>query len=395
MYRCGLPLSTPRHVPAALAHSGKGVVRRNGGATWTARRSFTSSTTLRSYPPVSELPSSTPAAPSPLPFISAFTASDAAETAAVPSADTSSPLGTGTTAAATATVNDLHGDEVPLNTPAEVEEAFACSVQARTVSNVQLRRYIDHLPPKDYSLALAAVKGAKAAGLRISASTYEALLSSLMSGGQLRASMELYQVMIKQHMAPTPNMYAALMEMCLQRGMPKACQSLFDDMQQRGVRPAARNYELMITSLSAEVPPQWARAIEVFDRISRERRSRITAKTYNALMRVYMNMDPFDWRVVYNCYSEMRNRRPRVPLEWESYLILCEALRKGNAGYVRRGMAYIDAWIAVTPLRSWNFLIGAMAYLAFMMVLKSIVGYFVVWYYESSVPSTSDSVLPR
>ncbi|GET89419.1 hypothetical protein, conserved [Leishmania tarentolae] len=393
MYRCGLPLCTRRHVTAVLAHSGKGAVRCNGGATWTAHRSFTSSATLRSSPLISQLPSSTVASSSALPFTSPVTSSDAVETATGPSTTASSAVHSGTAAAVTSTVNDLHGGEVPLNTPAEVEEAFACSVQARTISNVQLRRYIDHLPPKDYSLALAAVKGAKDAGLRISASTYEALLSSLMSGGQLRASMELYQFMIKQHMSPTPNMYAALMEMCLQRGMPKACQSLFEDMQKRGVRPSNHNYELMITSLSTEVPPQWIRAIHLFDKISRERKSRITAKTYNALMRVYMNMDPFDWRVVYNCYSEMRNRRPRVPLEWESYLILREALRKGRAGYVRRGIAYVDAWIAVTPLYSWNFLMGAMVYLTFMMVLKSIAGYILVWYYELSVPSTSDSML--
>ncbi|KAI5685452.1 Pentatricopeptide repeat domain [Leishmania braziliensis] len=394
MHRSGLPLYTRRLVAAVPLHCRKGVRRCNGGPFWPVHRGFTSGTTPCSSPPVSER-LSTPVDASPLPFSCATGASDADKTAAVPSAGTSSSLGTGTAAAVTSTVNDLDGGEVPLNTPAEVEEAFACSVQARTVSNVQLRRYIDHLPPKDYSLALAAVKGARAAGLRISALTYESLLASLMSGGQLRASMELYQLMIKQRMTPTPNTYAALMDMCLQRDMPKACQSLFNDLQKRGVRPSAQNYELMITSLSTEVPPQWKRAIDIFDKISRERKSRITSKTYNALMRVYMNMDPFDWRVVYNCYSEMRNRRPRVPLEWESYLILAEALRMGRAGYVRRGMAYIDAWIAVTPLRSWNFLMGAMVYLTFMMLLKSLAGYLVVWYYEMSVPSTSDSVLSR
>ncbi|CAJ1009371.1 putative Pentatricopeptide repeat domain/PPR repeat [Leishmania naiffi] len=394
MHRSSLPLYTRRLVAAVPLHCRKGVGRCNGGPFWAVHRGFTSGTTLCSSPPVSER-LSTPVAASPLPFSCATGARDADKTAAVPSAGTSSSLGTGTAAAVTSTVNDLDGGEVPLNTPAEVEEAFACSVQARTVSNVQLRRYIDHLPAKDYSLALAAVKGARAAGLRISALTYESLLASLMSGGQLRASMELYQLMIKQRMTPTPNTYAALMDMCLQRDMPKACQSLFNDLQKRGVRPSAQNYELMITSLSTEVPPQWKRAIDIFDKISRERKSRITTKTYNALMRVYMNMDPFDWRVVYNCYSEMRNRRPRVPLEWESYLILAEALRMGRAGYVRRGMAYIDAWIAVTPLRSWNFLMGAMVYLTFMMLLKSLAGYLVVWYYEMSVPSTSDSVLSR
>ncbi|KPA86779.1 putative mitochondrial hypothetical protein [Leptomonas pyrrhocoris] len=288
----------------------------------------------------------------------------------------------------------MNGTTVPLSTPAEVEHAFACSVKARTVSNAQLRRYLEHLAPKDYALASAAVKGAKSGGLRINANSYEALLHCLMGAGQLRASMELYQQMIQQHMTPTPDMYAALMELCLQRDMPKQCQTLFNDLQKRGVRPSARNYELMITSLADEVPPQWERAIEVFDKVAGERHSRVTAQTYNALMRVYMNMDPFDWRVVYNCYSEMRKRRPRIRLKWESYLILSEALRKGRAGYVRRGAAYVDAWIAVTPLRSLDFLLGAAVYFAIVMALKSVLSYAMVSYYESSATSTADSVLP-
>jgi pentatricopeptide repeat protein len=288
----------------------------------------------------------------------------------------------------------LNASDVPLNTPAEVEEAFACSVAARTVSNVQLRRYLERLTPKDYALGLAAVKGAKSAGLRINAHSYEALLKCLMEGGQLRASMELYQQMMRQNMTPTQNMYAALMELCLQRDMPRQCQTLFNDLQRRGLQPSTRNYELMITSLSTEVPPQWERAIEVFDKIAGERHSRVTAQTYNALMRVYMNMDPFDWRVVYNCYTEMRERRPRIRLEWESYLILREALRKGRAGYVRRAVAYFDAWVAVTPLRSWNFFLGAIVYFGIMMVMKSLLSYAMVRFYRSNAASAADSVLP-
>ncbi|KAG5476632.1 hypothetical protein CUR178_03805 [Leishmania enriettii] len=393
MYRSRLPLFRRRRAAAAFVVDCNDVEKCNRGALWAARGGFTSATKAHPSSPLSESLSTSTAA-SPSPSTPADTAGGVAKVAAASSAGTLSPLSSDTAASADSTVNDLYGGEVFLNTPAEVEEAFACSVRARTVSNVQLRRYIKRLPPKDFSLAVAAVKGAKAAGLRVSASTYEVLLASLMNAGQLRASMELYQLMIKQRMTPTPNTYAVLMEMCLQRGLPQACQSLFDDLQKRGVRPSAQNYELMITSLSTEVPPQWTRAIDIFDKISRERKSRITAKTYNALMRVYMNMDPFDWRVVYNCYNEMRNRRPRVQLEWESYLILSEALRKGRAGYVRRGMAYMDAWIAVTPLRSWSFFMGAGVYLAFMMVLKTLVAYLLVWYYELSVPSTLDSVLP-
>lgn len=290
--------------------------------------------------------------------------------------------------------NELNGADVPLRTVEEVEHAFACSVQARTVSNAQLRRYLESLEAKDFSLALAAVKGAKSGGLRVNAQSYEALMTCLMNGGQLRASMELYQQMLQQRMTPTPDMYAALMELCLQREMPKACQTLFNDLQRRGVRPAARNYELMITSLAAETPPQWERAIEVFDKISSERHSRVTAQTYNALMRVYINMDPFDWRVVYNCYMEMRTRRPKVRLQWESYLILSEALRKGRAGYARRFTAYVDAWMAVTPLRSWGFVVGAAVYFAIMMVFKMVLSYGLVRFVGSKASPPPDSGLP-
>lgn len=314
--------------------------------------------------------------------------------AAVTTPLTSSPPSASADAALFSVNDHLHARDVPLRTPTEVENAFACSVAARTISNAQLRRYLEHLEPRDYALGVAAVKGAKSAGLRVNASSYEALMTCLMGGGQLRASMELYQQMIQQHMTPTPNMYAELMELCLQREMPKQCQTLFNDLQKRGVRPSARNYELMITSLAAEVPPQWERAIAVFDKVAGERNSRVTAQTYNALMRVYLNMEPFDWRVVYNCYTEMRTRRPRIRLEWESYLILREALRKGQAGHVRRAIAYCDAWIAVTPLRSWNFLMGAAVYFAIMMVIKMFMSYAVLSYYEATAASTADTVLP-
>lgn len=285
-------------------------------------------------------------------------------------------------------------DVALLTSAADVEAAFRSSVAARTVSNAQLRRFIDRTSPKDHALAVAALNGAKAGGLRINAQTYEALLHTLLESGQLRASMDLYNTMLHQRIAPTPNTYAMLMEMCLQRDMPAACQSLFKDLQRRGVRPSPRAYELMITSIAAEVPPKWEKAIEIFDKLSRERRSRVSVGTYNALMRVYLNMQPFDWRVVYNCYSEMRSQVPRIPLQWDSYLILREALRKGRAGYVRRSLAYIDAWMAVTELRSMNFFLGALVYLGIMLALKTILSYVVVWYYESTAVSTSDSILP-
>ncbi|EPY23063.1 hypothetical protein STCU_07895 [Strigomonas culicis] len=184
--------------------------------------------------------------------------------------------------------------------------------------------------------------------------------------------MELYQHMTTNHMSPTPHAYALLMRLCLQRDMPEACQRLFKDLQRRGNRPSSENYALMIESLAAEVPPKWEQAIELFDKMSRSKHTTINADTYNALMRVYLNMRPFDWRVVYNCYYEMRRRKPRIPLQWSSYLLLSEAMRRGRAGKVRRMIAYVDAWMAATPLFSRDFWVGCAVYTTFFMLLKAV-----------------------
>ncbi|CCW70196.1 unnamed protein product [Phytomonas sp. Hart1] len=205
--------------------------------------------------------------------------------------------------------------------------------------------------------------------------------------------------MLHQHMAPTAHAFALLMELCLQRNMPKECHSLFKDMQRRGVKPSPVNYELMIKSLAMENPSQWEMAIVIFDKLSRERNTpRINAKTYNALMTVYTNMEPFDWRVVYNCYLEMRRRTPRIPLEWESYLILHGALLKGKAGHVRRFLALFDAWVATTDLASWGFVKGFLIYIAVVFVIKSILGYLLIWCLKPTSTSKSseagESILP-
>ncbi|CCW64112.1 unnamed protein product [Phytomonas sp. EM1] len=296
---------------------------------------------------------------------------------------------------------DVHSEveEPLLSTPDEVEAAFRGSVAARTVGNAYLRRYLQRLPPKDHTLGVAAMTGARGSGLVLTAPTYEALLELLIRAGQLRASLELHQEMLQRRLAPTAHAYALLMQLCLQRGMARECQSLFKDMQRRGVKPSSENYELMIKALAAENPPQWELAIKIFDKLSRERNSpSINAKTYNALMTVYVNMEPFDWRVVYNCYHEMRSRTPRIPLEWESYLILRGALLKGKAGYVRRFLTFFDAWVATTELASLGFLKGLLVYFAVMWVIKSIFGYLFVLYLESmGTPKTSgpgESILP-
>ncbi|EAN91210.1 hypothetical protein C3747_140g64 [Trypanosoma cruzi] len=286
---------------------------------------------------------------------------------------------------------------VEATTPEQVEKTFRLSVLARTASNVQLRRYLEQLQPKDHALALAAVRGAEAGGLRVDAKTNEVHLMKLMDGGQLRASMELYRRMIDRRMTPTANTYATLMHMCIQREMPEACQKMFEEMVKRGQSPNTKNYELYITSLAMENPPKWEKAVEVFDHISRDRRGKhLTAMTYNSLMRVYLNMTPFDWRVVYNCYHELRNRKPPILLQWESYLLVAEALRRGRVGYIRRFITYLDAWFCVTPIRSVEFLFGMALYVGAMLVLKAIISWLVVIYYERVIAAkkgVSESIL--
>lgn len=275
---------------------------------------------------------------------------------------------------------------VAATTEASVEETFRRSVVARTASNAQLCRYIQQLEAKDYALALAAVRGASAGGLRVDSKANELLLSKLMDGGQLRAGMEVYRHMIDNHMTPTANTYATLMQMCLQREMPEACQKMFDEMMKRGQSPNTRNYELYISSFAMQNPPKWEKAIEVFDRMSKERHGKhLTAATYNSLMQVYLNMTPFDWRVVYTCYQELRQRKSSIPLQWESYLLVAQALRRGRAGYTRRFLTYMDAWFCVTHFRSLDFLVGVLVYIGVMFLFKSLISGVAVFYYKRVV----------
>ncbi|KAG8341185.1 hypothetical protein TRVL_07985 [Trypanosoma vivax] len=275
------------------------------------------------------------------------------------------------------------GPDVSAATAEQVESTFHHSVRARTIGNLQLRQYIQRLEPRDHALALAALRGAQSGGLRVDIRTNEVALSKLMEGGQLQASMELYQQMLRGRLTPTASTYATLMNMCIQRDMPAACQKLFDEMLKRGRAPSTENYEMYITSLAMENPPKWAKAVEVFDRLSRDRGGRhLTAATYDALMRVYLNMTPFDWRVVYNCYYEMRTRKPAIQLRWESYQLVAEALRRGHAGWVRRFMTYLDAWFTVTHFRSWEFAMGFLVYIGAMFALKGIISWAAVRYYQ-------------
>lgn len=265
---------------------------------------------------------------------------------------------------------------IPLDTPGEVQEAFRSSVAARTVSNAQLRRYLERLEARDWALGMAAVRGAQVGGLSLTPPTYEVLLQLLMSSGQLKSGMDLYLGMIQQRMTPTAKSYAALMTLCLQRDIPEAALRLFKEMQQRGMKPQLENYELAMLALARQDPPQWKLAIEIFDKLSTGRNSAVNARTYNALMQVYMHMRPFDWRVVYNCYHEMRTRRnPLIHLEWSSYAILREALILGRAGRLRRLLAYADAWLCTTALWSRDFFAGVACFFAVTMVVKLLISY--------------------
>lgn len=269
----------------------------------------------------------------------------------------------------------IDGNECGGLSAAEVEDLFYNSVCARTVSNAQLRKYLSGLKPGEHAVALAAVKGARRAGLRLNALTYEVLLAKLIESGQLKASLALHdEAMRSHHVLPTPRAYSLLMELCLFRGSPESCEKLFSDMRKKGTRPTISNYELLISSYAETTPPQWEKAIQVFDRVKTQRFLHPSAKTYNALLRVYLNMRPFDWRVAYNCYYELRHHDPPIPLEWESYLLVSEALRKGHAGYFRRVSTFCDAWLTTTPMFTVRWMKGVAVYLLAMLLLKSVIG---------------------
>eukprot|EP00796_Vickermania_ingenoplastis_P009189 gene9189-6466_t len=268
---------------------------------------------------------------------------------------------------------DLTLESCAQGAPEEVESIFYSSVLERTVSNAQLRRFISHLRPGQHALALAAVNGVRRAGLRLNALTHEVLLEHLIASGQLKASMALHEEMMRTHMLPTSRTYALMMELCLERGAASSCEKLFQDMQKKGMRPSIRNYELLISAYAETSPPQWEKAIAVFDKISTLRHLHPSAETYNALLRVYLNMRPFDWRVVYNCYYELRHHDPPIKLEWESYELVRAALTKGNAGWFRRLSTFCDAWLTITPMFTVQWMKGVMVYLVLMIIFKSII----------------------
>lgn len=271
-------------------------------------------------------------------------------------------------------------------TPEELEEIFYISVVARTVSNAQVRRFLTQLSPGQHAQALAAVQGAKRAGLKLNASTLEVLVEKLIASGKMKETLALYQEMLRTRVVPTPRTYALLMDLCLEQGLPSSCEDLFSDMSRRGIRPTIENFELLLCAYAMHNPPHWEKAVALFDKISTQRHLQLSAKVYSALMRVYLNMRPFDWRVVYNCYYELRHHDPPIRLTWESYQLAREALVKGNAGWFRRISTFFDAWVTITPLFSPEFFKGMMVYVAVMFVLKSIICSIITAFIYRAIP---------
>jgi hypothetical protein len=145
-------------------------------------------------------------------------------------------------------------------------------------------------------------------------------------------------------------------------------------MIRRGRQPDVESYEALMRAYATEVPPKWEKAVAVFDKLQRNSTT-ISANTYNSLMVVYMNMEPFDWRVVYNCYYEMRYHKPKILFGWNSYELVDSALRRGNAGWWRRMVTYVDAWIQLTVMWSFDFWFGVTVALCILGIFRMLMGH--------------------
>ena len=348
-------------------------------------------------------------------------------------------------------------------TPQAIRTMFAESVEARTVANTALRKYISALNSKDYALAVAAYDGCREGGLRVDADTYAALLDLLLGAQQLKAGMELYQTMLRDRTPPNTHAYNALMRLCIGREAISTALRLFDEMPAKGRTHDRTSYELAMTAISMQPHPvDWQKAVQIFEKATAgavdasgnsfasstegadngdgaeasgddgassasgsSRRSRrrdllsaegtedfvpcpdrqrqvggfvtgrnkstnmATSSTYNALMRVYMAMEPFEWRVVYNCYFEMRNSKPKVPISWESYHLVAEAMRRGEASRTRRVITYIDAWIQLTSIGSARFIMGFATYAFIIGIVKLVLSA----YFTDKVQESQDAGL--
>lgn len=258
----------------------------------------------------------------------------------------------------------------------QLRQQYKEAVQRRVVGNAHLRKLIKTMPTPQYAHAVEAVEGAKLGGLVIDSDTCEVYLALLLNAGQLRQAMEVYHYMLSHRVCPNTSTYNQLMDLCLQKRSWDGALTLFSEMQRRGRQPDVVSYESALNALSLQNPPNWIKAVQVFDKLQRNRAA-MSSDTYDALMRVYLAMDPFDWRVVYNAYLEMRGQKPKISFGWPSYELVAEAMRRGDAGRVRRLTTFIDAWVQITPPFSFAMLRGLGSFVLVLFAFRLCLVYFI------------------
>eukprot|EP00760_Papus_ankaliazontas_P028017 PhM_4_TR3480/c0_g1_i1/m.14744 len=260
---------------------------------------------------------------------------------------------------------------------------FARLIKERKASNQTMRKYINDLPSERWELALGAACGARDTGYRLNESTYGALLTILLDAAQPRQALQLYQLMSSERILPEVETYNDLLNLCLDTRSFDGAERLFKDMQRRGRRPNLETLETMI-SVYAAAPggPNWRDAVVLFDTAqkmqARRQVQRLSIGLYKSIMRVYLDMTPFDWRVVYNAYYEMRYASPKIPLDWEAYEIVRKAFAKGHVGPIRRFLTFLDAWVQITPFMSYRFFVGAAVFVATVVLMRYVVSVVVV-----------------
>lgn len=269
-------------------------------------------------------------------------------------------------------------DIIPEGQGTRIRELFRESVEARTIANHTLRRFIRSVNPNEYQRAIDAIEGCKDGGLRIDAESNEVFLALLLRAGQLRLAIETYQEMLSRRVVPHTNSYNQLVRLCIERQSWDGALTLYEEMMKRGRKPDVTTYELVMQAYALQSPTQWEKAVAVFDKLQGSQKG-MSSTTYNSLMQVYLKMEPFDWRVVYNCYYEMRYARPKIHFGWHSHALVDEAMRRGGAGRWRRFTCFIDAWVQITPFFSPQYWAGAAVFCSTLMLLRALVGTLTVW----------------
>lgn len=251
----------------------------------------------------------------------------------------------------------------------QIEDLFEASVQARTVGNNTLRKYLRSVTPTHWQRAQSALNGARKGGLKPDPETMEVYLALLLKSGQLKLSMETYNDMLASRICPHTKTFNHLIGLCVEKNSPDAAQSLFNEMLRRGRHPDVKTYELLMQAHALYTPAHWVEAIAIFDKIQRSKVP-MSASTYNAIMKVYLNMDPFEWRIVYNAFYEMRCEKPRIPFGWDTYELVGEALKRGNAKWWLRFITWLDCWIQITPIFTPEYWAGLFVMFCVMMTIR-------------------------